>query len=156
MGKSVFICRVPTKRALDDAIRAIVTHNVAEVVELGQYSDEEFARLDPMRARFFSKMNAQLGQTDPLVSNICGAKTRYTRGDKIGMEGCLVKYKGELWLEVLNFGGGASTTEWLKSNFPDCGWIGSEGKPSRFMEAPMASDWCDFATLRNRHTELCS
>ena len=154
MGKSVFICPVPTPRALDDAIRAIVEHNVTESKKLGVYSDEEFAALDPRRSQLFAAMQAQLDQTDSNVETVCYAKDRRTRGGDIELKGCLVKYEDELWLEVINRCGGACTTAWLKANCPGLGWIGTEGKPAGFMEAPMVSDIVDFATLRQRHAEI--
>ena len=82
MGKSVFICPVPTPRALDDAIRAVVEHNVTESKKLGVYSDEEFAALDPRRSQVFAAIQAQLDQTDSDVETICGAKDRRTRGGR--------------------------------------------------------------------------
>ena len=154
MGKSVFICPVPTSRALEDAIRAIVEHNVTESKKLGVYSDEEFATLDPRRSQFFAAMQAQLDQTDSNVETICYAKDRRTRGGDIDMMGCIVKFRDTLWLEGINRCGGACTTAWLKTNHPNLGWIGTEGKPANFMEAPMVTDIVDFATLRRLHAGI--
>ena len=74
MGKSVFICRVPTPRALDDAIRAIVEHNVTESKKLGVYSDEEFRVLDPKRFHLFAEMKRQLDEKAPNLTPRYGCK----------------------------------------------------------------------------------
>ena len=55
---------------------------------------------------------------------------------------------------MVNGGGGACTTVWLKTNHPGLGWIGTEGKPAGFMEAPMATNIVDFTALRRLHAEI--
>jgi len=154
MGKSVFICPVPTPRALEDAIRAIVEHNVTESKKLGVYSDEEFRVLDPKRFHLFAEMKRQLDEKAPNLTPRYGCKERWTRGESIPLQGCIVKFRDELWLEVINGGGGACTTAWLKAKNPGLGWIGTEGKPAGFMEAPMVTDIVDFATLRRLHADI--
>ena len=139
--RSVFICPVPTSRAFDEAVRAIETHNLTSVEYLGMRTAEEAARIDPMRSKFLCAMaegglfEANKGEcTIPL-------QLKFTRGEDIRVSSaCLVDFRGQMWLEVTNGGGGADTTEFLQSNFPACGWIGTEGKPDGFMDAPMIAD----------------
>ena len=57
---------------------------------------------------------------------------------------------------MVNRGGGACTSNWLKTNHPACGWIGTEGKPPGFKEAPTVFDADNFSVLRKRHADYVS
>ena len=57
MGITVFICKVRSKEAVMKAIRAIIHHNTTPAERLdGSYTEEEFERLDPMRARVMKQI----------------------------------------------------------------------------------------------------
>ena len=140
MGISVFICPVPNADALKAAIEAVLCHNASDMHSLGvNYTDEEFAVLDPKRHASITALNEQIG-AGAAAGWFPGCKEKWTRGEDIKDTGCIVRYRGEEWLEVTNGGGGACTTRWLKSNYPAMGWIGTEGKPNGFMEATVARD----------------
>ena len=134
MGITTFICKVRSKEAVKKAIRAIVHHNTTPAERLGgSYTEEEFERLDPKRARMMKL----------LVNSGCGRVTavcmqRRNRGEDIRDGGCFVvtTHDGAVWLEVANGGGGAHTTLWLQKNYPEMGWKGTDGKPEGFYESP--------------------
>lgn len=148
MGRSIFVCPVETRAALSVAIEAVMRHNAAEMKPTGgRYSDDEFAALDPMRHATITALAQQMQA--PGLSCEHGCMERWTRGEDIELTGCLVKFQGVDWLEVGNRGGGACSTTWLKANFPQCGWIGTEGKPGGFMEAPVSRSGGLLELLKN-------
>ena len=121
-----------------------MAHNTTEPTKLGGcYTMDEFAILDPMR----HKVDAALLRQEFGAKLILGCMEKWTRGEDIRAGGCFVRFKGELWLEVTNGGGGANTTVWLKEHAPDVGWVGSEGKPDGFYEAPMVAQTKDLRGL---------
>ena len=134
MGISCFICAVPTRDALARAMRAVLAHNAAPAHKEGdEYTEEEFAVLDPKRAAAV----AELKPFWPTGQLHAGCMERWTRGEDIRMDKiCLVRFRGALWLEAVNGGGGACSTRWLKSNAPGLEWIGTECKPPGWFEAP--------------------
>ena len=143
MGVSVFVCPVPTAQAFEEAARAIVTHNTTPAVRLGRRTDEEYARIDPKRAAVNKAMREALQQRAPDADGeppapFADGQDKFTRGEDIDTSrACLVQFRGQMWLEVTNGGGGACTTEFLQERFPECGWHGTDGKPNGFMDAPM-------------------
>ena len=134
MGITVFICKVRSKEAVKKAIRAIIHHNTTPAERLGgSYTEEEFERLDPKRARMMKLLvNSGRGR----VTAFC--MQRWNRGEDIRDGGCFVvtTHDGAVWLEVANGGGGAHTTLWLQKNYPEMGWKGTDGKPAGFYESP--------------------
>jgi len=145
MGKSTFICRVDNAEQFTKAVRSIVAHNISPMENTGSvYTDEEFKRIDPMRFAFAKRMKEHLG---PDV--VTGCQQRWTRGEDIRVHDgfTLVSFEGHLWLEVSNGGGGACSTLFLQNAFAEVGWIGTEGKPDGFYEAPVAVRG-QFDTLR--------
>ena len=143
MGKSVFVCEVADKAAMKAAVEAVLRHNAAPVEPLGHdYTDDEFAVLDPLRARTLQALAAQ--GLD--VSG--GCKAAFTRGEDINVDSAvLVRFRKKLWLEVVNGGGGACTTKWLQANSAAVGWHGTSGKPDGFMHAPTASPHSNLVLL---------
>ena len=140
MGKSVFICRVDSTDAIKAAIKGVLQHNASAMVSLGHdYTDEEFARRDPLRHKSMLAIKATLSkQNATLPSILFGCQQAMTRGENIDMaRACIVKYKRAFWLEVTNGGGGMCTTKWLQENSSECGWIGTEGKPIGWLDAPV-------------------
>ena len=132
MGRSVFICKVPDRATMKKATEAVLRHNSSEMKPLGRfYTVAEFEELDPMRAEVVRGL--QSGGTELGL----GCMEAWTRGEDIHTEACLVRFRDSDWLEVVNSGGGACTTKWLKDNYPELGWIGTEGKPVGFKQAPM-------------------
>lgn len=133
MGISCFIAPIADTDALTNAIRSCVAHNLAPMTPLGGvYTDEEFAALDPRRTAFLRSMKDLM----PGVPMEAGCREKWTRGEDLQPGGSFVEFRDTLWLEVANGGGGACTTRWLKEHAPDVGWIGTEGKPDGFKEAP--------------------
>jgi len=149
MGITTFICPIPTKASLTHALRSIVVHNTTTPIKTGGlYTMEEFAILDPMRHRvceFLSTLDTPVNW---------GCMEKWNRGEDIDNGFCFVRFQGQLWLEVANRGGGANTTEWLKKNAPEIGWIGSGGKPDGFIEAPMTGKASDFRGLVMEYGKL--
>ena len=68
--------------------------------------------------------------------NMEGMEKR-TRGEDISLGGCFVRFNNKLWLEVTNGGGGANSTVWIRTHASHVAWIGTEGNPDGFYEAPM-------------------
>ena len=155
MGVSVFVCPVPTAQAFEEAARAIVTHNTTPAVRLGRRTDEEYARIDPKRAAMAKALRDTLRQRAPdlaLTGGIADGQDKFTRGEDIDTSrACLVEFRGQMWLEVTNGGGGACTTEFLQERFPECGWHGTDGKPNGFMDAPMLGPHASMRELKALH-----
>ena len=142
MGKTVFVCPVSTKEALMAALRKVIEHNTTEPRNLGgSYTMEEFRALDPPRAKLAEELRAH--PNFEAVDVFCMQK--WNRGEDI-VSGLLVRHGGVPWLEVLNGGGGANTTMWLRENAPGQGWHGTEGKPPGFFDSPALCSWKEFAT----------
>jgi hypothetical protein len=80
--------------------------------------------------------------------------TDYDRGEAIYPGGVFVKFNGSLWLEVANSGGGSLTTDWLQTNYPAMGWIGSEGKPNGFYDAPAVAQAASFRELISAYRSI--
>ena len=116
----------------------------------GSYTDEEFAVLDPMR----HAVNIQLKDLVPGQVATLGCAEKWTRGEDLAAGGCFVKFRGALWLEVTNGGGGACSTRWLKEHAPSVGWIGTEGKPNGFREASSVGQAETIAALAALGTQL--
>jgi len=142
MGVTTFICPVPTKASLAAALRSVVEHNVTCAKLGGTYTTEEFAALDPLRHKVVETFRQEHGD-----DFVVGCMEKWTRGEDIRQGGSFVRFRDQLWLEVANGGGGANTTTWLKENASEVGWIGSEGKPDGFYEAPMVREAQDLRAL---------
>ena len=137
MGKSCFIVKL-RRDNLQQVVECVASHNATESKPLGEsWTAAEYAVLDPMRAAVFSA----LSESGMGVSATMGPLTKYTRGEDIQPDGCFVKFEGAIWAEFINYGAGSSTTCWLKNHFPNLGWIGTEGKPRGFIEAPAIGDF---------------
>ena len=84
MGITTFICKVRSKEAVKKAIRAIIHHNTTPAERLGgSYTEEEFERLDPMRARVMKQIGGGGGGR---VNAVC--MQRWNRGGDIRAGGC--------------------------------------------------------------------
>ena len=143
MGKTVFVCPVPTLEALKAALRKVVEHNVSEPRYLGgSYTMEEFRALDPMRAKFAEEVLLSHPAFEPVE---IGCMQKWNRGDYVA-RGLLGHHEGGMWLEVQNEGGGANTTMWFRENAPDQGWHGTDGHPQGFFDSPPVCYWKEFAT----------
>ena len=150
MGRSLFICVVNTKEQFKEAMRCIFTHNTTPMVETSEkYTDEELRILDPMRFDMLTKLQAEHGAL-PVTS----FRDKWNRGEKIVDGGVFVRFRGDLWLEVKNHGGGICTTLFLKAHAPNLNWIGTEGKPQGFIEAPMVGSASSFQELCALHATL--
>ena len=149
MGISTYVCRVPDATNLEAAIRAVVAHNCAAMVPLGgSYTDDEVRRLDPRRAAVSAAILAQLDASAGLV---LGFKEKWTRGEDMRQKYCLVAFQDAIWLEVSNDGGGICSSVYLQTQHPHVGWIGTEGKPGGFYEAPCLYQAASFRELREQH-----
>ena len=135
MGVTTFICKINSIQAFREAMKAVVSHNVSPMEWDGHsyYSDEEFKDLDLRRYGWLKAMN-EYG----LGSGVSGCQQKWTRGENIELCG-FVQHSGEVWLECKNGGGGACSTLWLKLHFPEMGWLGTDGKPEGFYDAPMVA-----------------
>lgn len=126
MGRTAFVCKIENVKALKAAIESVIRHNASICEPLGSnYTIDEFKQIDPMRAKMYENMKAKLPNDANLV---CGAMEKWTRG--------IVMHDGNPWLELVNYGGGACSTRYLQSRFPNVGWMGSAGKPTGFAESP--------------------
>jgi hypothetical protein len=145
MGRTMFTCAVPTTDTFDAAIAHICIHNnVVEMKPMGEtYSDEEFAAIDPMRARVCEQLK-------DLPSNaIMGCKQKWTRGEDIEIGGYVIQYRDQPWLVVRNNGGGACTTRFLQKQFASTGWYGTDSKPDGWIDASVIAEG-SFGDLRKR------
>ena len=146
MGRTCFIAPIASEDDLRNAILSIVRHNTSAIEPLGYYTDAEYQALDPIRFKHYkSLVDAGLNPVcnfnivslaGPLFEQTIPVPLKSTRGEDIVPGGCCVYFKKKLWLEVKNFGGGCCSTTWLKTNSPQVGWIGTEGKPAGFYQAP--------------------
>jgi hypothetical protein len=131
MGRTMFTCPVSTVERFDAAVAHIHIHNMTEMKPTGkQFTEEEFARIDPPRAA----MCAAINQAMPGAIN--GCMERWTRGEDLLTERAYaIRYRDEPWLVIPNQGGGACTTQFLRKHFSGFGWWGSDGKPDGWIEA---------------------
>ena len=139
-----FIAPIASRDDLKNAITSIVQHNTSAFEPLGYYTDAEYEALDPRRFKKYKSIK-NMGLT--MICNLVSVSPKpdgngsvlgpfkSTRGENIVPGGCFVRFKGKLWLEVTNRGGGPCSTTWLKTNSPHVGWIGTEGKPRGFYDA---------------------
>jgi hypothetical protein len=141
MGRTIFIRVISSENDLHDTIRCIIEHNSTPLVRLGTYTDEDFQRIDPTRANALTMVLGDL-PVDAFTSITMECKQRFNRGENIEPGGIFVRFDGKLWLEVRNYGGGACTTAWLHERYPAMGWIGTEGKPDGYIDAPAVSASC--------------
>ncbi len=152
MGRTIFICVVNTKEQFEKAMRCVFTHNTTPMVKTGErYTDEEFRTLDPMRFATMTMIRERFSGDGTLVA---GVQERWNRGENILAGGIFVRFQGDLWLEVKNEGGGICTTLFLKNHAPDLGWIGTEGKPQGFYDAPAVGSASTFPQLAELHATL--
>tara|TARA_Y100000389_G_scaffold66272_1_gene62371 strand:+ start:1047 stop:1526 length:480 start_codon:yes stop_codon:yes gene_type:complete len=137
MGITTFICKIDSVEDFSKAVKAVISHNVSPMEWDGTsyYTDEEFEKLDPRRYKWLKTIEQQLGVKGAGVN---GCQQKWTRGENIKLT-CFVRHSGKIWLECSNGGGGACSTVWLQSNFPELGWLGTNGKPDGFYESPMVA-----------------
>ena len=151
MGVSIFICIIDNLETLENVIKCVKKHNESKMENSGEhYTDEEFAKGDPMRYKMMTKVNKLL----PFANVQTSCCEKWTRGENISNNGCLVKFKDKIWIEVHNNGGGLCTTLWLQKNYPELNWIGSHGKPDGFLDAPMVGTFKTWNELKRTYKKL--
>lgn len=127
MGISIFIRPIENVDDLKRAFFDVFCHNCEKRVYSGeQYTLDEMEVLDPMRARVLKSF--------PFPPTRAGIMEKWNRGEDIVLDAILVKFQNKLWIEMRNQGGGVCTSLYLKNLDPR--WIGTEGKPEGFYEAP--------------------
>ncbi len=108
MGRSSFIRVITNEDDLHDSIRCIIEHNNAGHEKYGNYTDEEFERIDPERAQRSKFMKGMMNIPGVVMMHV-GCQEKWNRGEDIDTTGILVRFQGKIWLEVCNGGGGACT-----------------------------------------------
>ena len=131
MGITLFLAKANTEQEVTSAVVDVVKHNQADMVELGgQYTDEEFAVLDPRRHASNQMLRAQHEAMDPETAGvlILGCQEKWTRGEDLQPKMLVFERDGDWWVETTNGGGGACTTLWLEAH-GRATWHGTRGKP---------------------------
>lgn len=131
MGITLFLAKANTEQEVTSAVVDVVKHNQTDPVELGgQYTDEEFAVLDPRRHEFHKALKEQLLDDRPELAGQMqfGCLDKWNRGEDLQPKMLVFERDGDWWLETTNGGGGACTTLWLETH-GRATWHGTRGKP---------------------------